>query len=67
MTPGPAEAQRHASGSGSGWGWGTGFVWGFGLPYYGGYYYSDGLDCGWVRVRVWRNHHRVWRRVWRWW
>jgi hypothetical protein len=51
---------------GGGWDWAPGFVWGFGLPYYGGYYYSEPA-CGWVRVRVWRNHHRVWRRVWRCW
>jgi hypothetical protein len=48
---------------GGGWYWGPGFVWGFGVPYYGGYYY-DQPACGWVRVRVWRNHHRVWRRAW---
>ena len=52
---------------GGGWGWGPGFVWGLGGPYYGGYYYDEPGDCGWVRVRVWRNHHWVWRRAWRCW
>ncbi|MGH6725318.1 MAG: hypothetical protein ACREB8_02075 [Pseudolabrys sp.] len=53
---------------GGGWGWGPGVVWGLGVPYYGSYYEDDdGSDCGWVRVRAWRNHHRVWRHVWRCW
>jgi len=61
MTPGPAEAQRHAGGSGGGWyggggwGWDPRFVWRFDLPCYDGYYYYDEPDCGWVRVRVWSN------------
>jgi hypothetical protein len=52
---------------GGGWGWGPGiFFWGWGGPYYSSYYYDE-PECGWVRVRVWRNHHRVWRRAWRCW
>jgi hypothetical protein len=48
---------------GGGWGWGGG--WG---PYWGpDYYYNEPGDCGWVRVRVLRNHHWVLRRVWRCW
>ena len=59
---------------GGGWGWGRGFGWGlgWGYPYYYGgpyypYYYDGGPDCGWVRVRVWRNGHWVIRRAWRCW
>jgi hypothetical protein len=59
----------HRGWRGGGWGWGpaVGFGWGWGAPYayYPGPYY--GGDCGWVRVRVWRNGHRVLRRVWRCW
>jgi hypothetical protein len=48
---------------GGGWGWGGG--WG---PYWGpDYYYNEPGDCGWVRVRVLRNHHWVVRRAWRCW
>lgn len=36
--------------------------------YYGGpYYYGPQADCGWVRVRVWRNGYWVLRRAWRCW
>lgn len=55
---------------GGGWGWGPGLAFGFGLAspyYYGGPYYAQAPACGWVRVRVWRNGHRVLRRVWRCW
>lgn len=33
--------------------------------YYQPHYYQR--DCGYVRTRVWRNHHWVVRRVWRCW
>jgi hypothetical protein len=79
MTPGPAAAQHHHGGHGGhgggwhgggwrggGWGWGPGVVWGFGDPYYSGYYYDE-PNCGWARVRVLRNHHWVLRRAWRCW
>jgi len=62
---------------GGGWGgggWGPGFVFGFGPGWgWGGYpysYYDDyyvGPSCGWVRVRVLRNHRWVLRRAWRCW
>jgi len=51
---------------GGGWGWGPGVVWGFGYPYYDGYYYDE-PNCGWVRVRVLRRGHWVLRRAWRCW
>ena len=80
MTPGPAAAQHHhhhggLRGGGGGWGggWGPGFVFGFGPAWGWGYpysYYDDyyvAPSCGWVRVRVWRNHHWVLRRARRCW
>lgn len=52
-----------------GGGWGPGIGFGFGSPYYygGSPYYAEQPDCGWARVRVWRNHHWVIRRSWRCW
>jgi hypothetical protein len=62
-----------------GWGWGPAVGFGLGLgwgpyyarPYYGPYpYYSDAYaepTCGYVRVRVWRARHWVFRRAWRCW
>jgi hypothetical protein len=55
----------HGGYRGGGWGWGGGLGWG---PYWGpDYYYNEPGDCGWVRVRVLRNHHWVVRRAWRCW
>jgi hypothetical protein len=55
---------------GGGWGWGPGFALGFGAAYpyyYGGPYYAQAGDCGWVRTRVWRRGYWVIRRAWRCW
>lgn len=59
----------HGGGGFRGGGWGSGFGFGFGSPYYygGPYYYGPQADCGWVRVRVWRNGYWVLRRAWRCW
>ena len=65
--PGHAEARcDYYRGCGQwgawGWGpWGPGVGWGQGNPYF------YGPRCGWVRVRVWHNGHRVVRRDWRCW
>jgi hypothetical protein len=79
ITPGTAFAQRHHGGGhhgggghhfggGGGWRGGGGFGFGWGYPYYyGGGPYYGAPDCGWVRVRVWRNGHWVLRRAWRCW
>ncbi len=58
---------------GGGWrggGWGPGFGFGFGSPYYYGspYVYGPGAydnNCGYTRVRVWRNGRWVLRRAYR--
>ena len=57
----------HGGGGYRGGGWGPGF--GFGVPfgYYGGPYYYDQPNCGYVRIRVLRSHHWVLRRAWRCW
>jgi hypothetical protein len=79
-TSGTALAQRHGGGAhshgggGGHWrgggyrgGWGPGFGIGFGSPYYYGapYYYGGPGNCGYSRVRLWRNGHWVLRRYWR--
>ena len=74
-TPDMALAQHHGGGGGhwhggGGWrggGWGPGFGIGFGSPYYygGPYYYGSPGNCGYTRVRLWRNGHWVLRRAWR--
>ncbi|HSL80707.1 MAG TPA: hypothetical protein VK877_13720 [Pseudolabrys sp.] len=53
-------------GIGHGWGWGYPYAYPPGPYYYGTPYYGRPA-CGWVRVRAWRNGHRVYRRVWRCW
>jgi hypothetical protein len=45
-------------------GWGGAYLGPY--PYYAPSYYYPG-DCGWVRVRVWRNGYWVVRRAWRCW
>ena len=61
-------AFRGGGGFHRGGGWGPGFGFGFGYPYaFGGPYYYDQPNCGYVRVRVLRNHHWVLRRAWRCW
>ena len=54
---------------GGGWGFGPGWGWGYARPYYGPYpYYEDApATCGYVRVRVLRAGHWVFRRAWRCW
>ena len=57
----------HGGGYRGGWGgggWGGG---GWGPDWGPDYYYNEPGDCGWVRVRVLRNHHWVVRRAWRCW
>jgi hypothetical protein len=73
LMPGAANAQ-HFHGHGGHWrggGWGPGFGLGIANPYYYGggpyYAYSDGPNCGWARVRVWRGGHWSFRRAWRCW
>jgi hypothetical protein len=70
--PNAALAQHHRGGGWHGggyWrggGWGPGFAFGFGAPYYyygSPYYYGD--NCGYTRVRVWRNGRWVLRRAYR--
>jgi len=65
----------HGFGGGGHWrgggyrggGWGPSFGIGFGSPYYYGdpYYYGGPSNCGYSRVRLWRNGHWVLRRAWR--
>lgn len=60
-----------------GFGWGPYLYYGwpydrysFSFPqpsYYAPRYYTPQPECGWVRVKTWRNGHRSWRRVWRCW
>jgi hypothetical protein len=79
--PDAALAQHHHGAGGGHWhggghwrggGWrGGGWGFGFGAPYYyyggptyyGSPYYGD--NCGYTRVRVWRNGHWVTRRAYR--
>ena len=57
----------HGGWRGNGWRWvGPGPFWGWGYPYYGGYYYDE-PGCGWAYVRVLRHRHWVLRRAWRCW
>jgi hypothetical protein len=60
---------RGGGGHYRGGGWGPGFGFGFGVPYgyYGGSYYDDQPNCGYVRIRVLRGGHWVLRRSWRCW
>lgn len=62
--PGNAEARWH--GPGHGWGWNYPYAY-YPGPYYYATPYSPGPACEWSRVRVWRNGHRTYRRVWRCW
>jgi hypothetical protein len=79
--PDAALAQRHHGGGGvhrgggghwhgggghwRGGGWRPGFAIGFGAPTYYGSPYYYGENCGYTRVRVWRNGHWVLRRAYR--
>jgi len=74
FVPGSADAHWRGGYWRGGWGWGPAFGLGLGLGYGWGwdypytYYprsYYGGPACGWARVRVWRNGHRVSRRAWR--
>ncbi len=73
VTPVTALAQHHGGGhwhgGGGRGGRGPGFGFGWGNPYYygGPYYYGPQANCGWARVRLWRNGHWVLRRSWRCW
>jgi hypothetical protein len=48
------------------YGWGVPVYPYYYRPYYRSYYYVR-PTCRWVRVRVWRHHHRYWRTVRRCW
>jgi hypothetical protein len=48
------------------YGWGVPAYPYYYRPYYRSYYYAR-PTCRWVRVRVWRHHHRYWRSVRRCW
>lgn len=61
------------------WGFGWGPYLYYGWPYdrysfsfpqpdrYPPHYYNHAPECGWVRVKTWRNGQRYWRRVRRCW